>query len=212
MFRHVLALSAVSFVGFASTAIAGPNDKVTYCHNTGSETNPWVVITTSQSAYDAHVANHGDHKGYGYNEAKELQCQPRKCDVFELVKGNEPTNVWDVRGETRFRVYDKAATLDTKGSLYLDELIDDRATRISEFDLRPAEKAVSTFEFNPGDAVLAHDEKTVTLRDAYGEAIRFEPAISTFASVELYGPGGVLCVGEIRDEVYYKAAPQPDPQ
>lgn len=34
-------------------------DRVTICHATGSETNPWVVITINRNALDAHLA-HGD--------------------------------------------------------------------------------------------------------------------------------------------------------
>src|SRR5688572_6506128 len=41
-----------------STPGPGPNDKkVTICHATGSETNPFVIITISESALAAHLAH-----------------------------------------------------------------------------------------------------------------------------------------------------------
>jgi hypothetical protein len=37
--------------------------KVTICHHTHSQTNPFVTITVSQNAVPAHVRNHGDTLG-----------------------------------------------------------------------------------------------------------------------------------------------------
>src|SRR5688572_20494915 len=112
MFKNALALCAVSLLGLSSTAFAAGTDKITYCHNTGSETNPWIVLTTSVSAFDAHVRNHGDHRGFGYNrETGELQCVPRKCDAVGLVKAesSDPTNIWNIDGSTWFYAIDKQA-------------------------------------------------------------------------------------------------------
>jgi hypothetical protein len=38
----------------------GPDEKVTICHLTGSETNPVEIIEISANAVEQHIANHGD--------------------------------------------------------------------------------------------------------------------------------------------------------
>jgi hypothetical protein len=40
-------LICAGFTGLASASQAAPGDKVTLCHATGSETNPYVEITVS---------------------------------------------------------------------------------------------------------------------------------------------------------------------
>lgn len=55
-FSVSLALGAVMAIpAFAE------NDKVTICHRTGSESNPWVIITVSESSLkNGHTADKGD--------------------------------------------------------------------------------------------------------------------------------------------------------
>ena len=45
------------------TADQYPAGKVTICHHTHSQKNPFVTITVSQNAVAAHVRNHGDTIG-----------------------------------------------------------------------------------------------------------------------------------------------------
>jgi hypothetical protein len=45
------------------TASQYPTSKVTICHHTHSQKNPFVTITVSQNAVAAHVRNHGDTVG-----------------------------------------------------------------------------------------------------------------------------------------------------
>ena len=52
-------LSAALFAGVAG-ATQGPDHKVLLCHNTGSESNPIVLISVDVASVDAHVANQGD--------------------------------------------------------------------------------------------------------------------------------------------------------
>ncbi|MFC7488829.1 hypothetical protein ACOCJ7_06930 [Knoellia sp. CPCC 206453] len=54
-----LALAGASGIAFAGTASADPNPNITICHATGSETNPFVVITIdaaaiTQQGHDTH--------------------------------------------------------------------------------------------------------------------------------------------------------------
>lgn len=69
MKRLILVLALLSAVALGGGAWAWATDdgggdatdkKVTLCHFTGSDTNPFVVITISKHARDAHTRNHGD--------------------------------------------------------------------------------------------------------------------------------------------------------
>lgn len=65
MYKKII-LAAVIVVSFTSVAFAGA-EKVQICHDTGSVTDPFVVISISDSAYDAHIG-HGD-KAVGENNS-----------------------------------------------------------------------------------------------------------------------------------------------
>lgn len=60
MKRILIPLIGVLFVG--SVALAVPADKVTICHATSSETNPWVRTVVSANATAGHFENNGTTK------------------------------------------------------------------------------------------------------------------------------------------------------
>lgn len=65
--KKLLACGAVTGLvllsgGTAAIASPPPDHKVTYCHATGSETNPFVVITTDELAVVRGHQNHQDHE------------------------------------------------------------------------------------------------------------------------------------------------------
>jgi ABC-type sugar transport system substrate-binding protein len=54
-------LACVGLSSIAPMAAAAPADKVTICHATGSESNPYVQITVAAAAADAHLRHqHGE--------------------------------------------------------------------------------------------------------------------------------------------------------
>jgi hypothetical protein len=61
------------------TADQYPAGKVTICHHTHSQKNPFVTITVSQNAVAAHVRNHGDTIG---------PCSEQAAPVVPVVPGH----------------------------------------------------------------------------------------------------------------------------
>jgi hypothetical protein len=59
------AIFALALFAFGGTVLAAA-DKVTLCHNTGSETNPWEIITVSRNSWEheLHATGHALHGDY----------------------------------------------------------------------------------------------------------------------------------------------------
>ena len=55
-----ISVGVLAILTFAFIAFAKDNEKVTICHMTGSENNPYVRIKISVNALDEHMINHGD--------------------------------------------------------------------------------------------------------------------------------------------------------
>lgn len=62
----LLMAAAVPAFGVVGTASAEPAGKVTICHRTGSESNPWVVVTISENAWSD--PGHMQHNPFNYDD------------------------------------------------------------------------------------------------------------------------------------------------
>jgi hypothetical protein len=62
----LLIAAAVPIFGVVGTTSAAPEEKVTICHRTGSESNPWVVITISGNAWSD--PGHMPHNPFNYDD------------------------------------------------------------------------------------------------------------------------------------------------
>jgi hypothetical protein len=111
-------LASAAFAGFRALDL-GPSaaseypKKVTICHHTGSQTNPWVEITVSENAVKAHVGHHdgdfivgpnapcpptgppatpskhqGKHFGKGKRNAKSLTAKRMHHAAVKHAKGH----------------------------------------------------------------------------------------------------------------------------
>src|SRR5206468_1896234 len=61
--KRILATAGIlglALVGSTAPALAGPADKITICHATGSESNPYTEITISENALKGHDGHQGD--------------------------------------------------------------------------------------------------------------------------------------------------------
>ena len=54
-------LTAVLVTLLSGFALAGKDDKVTICHLTHSESNPFVIISVPEKTAYKHIAMHGDY-------------------------------------------------------------------------------------------------------------------------------------------------------
>ena len=55
-------IAGLALLGISAPANAGPDDKISICHATGSESNPYVEITISENGLNGHYAQ-GVHDG-----------------------------------------------------------------------------------------------------------------------------------------------------
>jgi hypothetical protein len=109
--RLVVAAVVVAAAGvFASVGMAGfgtelvglshntpttdqyPTAKVTICHHTHSQKNPFVTITVSQNAVAAHVRNHGDTIGPCSEQPPAVPVVPAKNNSQKLLKAHKLKN------------------------------------------------------------------------------------------------------------------------
>lgn len=105
--RLIAAAVAVAAAGvFASVGMAGfgtelvglshqtpttdqyPAGKVTICHHTHSQKNPFVTITVSEHAVAAHVRNHGDTIGPCPEQPPAVQVAPANQKSHKLHKAH----------------------------------------------------------------------------------------------------------------------------
>jgi LPXTG-motif cell wall-anchored protein len=79
--KKLLMSLAVILAVLAPTTIANATneDKVTLCHATGSASHPWVEITVSENAVDAHLA-HGD-----FVVSAEAPCPPSQSVQVKTI-------------------------------------------------------------------------------------------------------------------------------
>jgi uncharacterized membrane protein YgcG len=71
------------------TADQYPAGKVTICHHTHSQKNPFVTITVSQNAVPAHVRNHGDTIGPCQQQPGTPVVPAKKQKSHKLLKAHK---------------------------------------------------------------------------------------------------------------------------
>lgn len=60
--KKLIAIISIIILAGAGIAFATPAPKVTICHATSSETNPWVRTVVSENAISGHFENNGTTK------------------------------------------------------------------------------------------------------------------------------------------------------
>jgi hypothetical protein len=106
-----MAGGAALLIGGAAATQAAPTPKITICHFTGSESNPYNVLDVSEKSLQGHL-NHGDFRYYS-------SC----CSNLVLSGGPSPTD---------------AVTVDDKLDVYVNDIEDDDipwATRLFSTDV-----------------------------------------------------------------------------
>jgi hypothetical protein len=87
------------------TADQYPAGKVTICHHTHSQKNPFVTITVSQNAVPAHVRNHGDTIGPCPQQAPVVTVVPgqakKAVKVHKAHKAKHKANKGQLRRESK---------------------------------------------------------------------------------------------------------------
>lgn len=87
MFLVLPVLGALILIGYAALAASSP--KVTICHATSSDTNPWVRIVVSENAIGGHFDNPVTPKA-GHEDDVLLQGE-QPCPVDDNPVPEEPT-------------------------------------------------------------------------------------------------------------------------
>lgn len=91
MKRIVLSFSILGLViGMSCVALAVPAPKVTICHATSSESNPWTRIVVSENAIGGHFDNPGTPKA-GHEDDLLLQGE-QDCPVPDNEDPEPPVN------------------------------------------------------------------------------------------------------------------------
>jgi opacity protein-like surface antigen len=88
----LLAVGAAGALAAAVAAQAGaPADKVSLCHGTASDTNPYVLIHVSENALQGHFD--GTAPGHGWQNAPDFLFNPKYASCEEQAAddggGNE---------------------------------------------------------------------------------------------------------------------------
>lgn len=86
--KRLLVLGVIAPLVFVGLVVATPAPKVTICHATSSEDNPWVRIVVSENAIGGHFDNPGTPKA-GHEDDLLLEGDV-ECPVPETPPEEEP--------------------------------------------------------------------------------------------------------------------------
>lgn len=115
MIGAVVAVTGIASVSLlaAPQALATKSEKVTICHATNSQTNPYVRITVNSSAIDeqnnAAYNGHGDHDGTVWHQGIAAHSWGDIIPAFESPKGTSyPGSNWTAAGQA---IYNNGCTV-----------------------------------------------------------------------------------------------------